>query len=82
MDLNIPKMGTIKTTAKLFGLPEHFIRHKVLQGEIVAVKAGKKYLVNIDHFADYLNTHLEGAQTEEKAAEHGGIKPVPVDYKG
>ena len=36
---NIPQMETIKNTAKLFGLPEHFVRQKVVQGESVAVKA-------------------------------------------
>lgn len=82
MNVNIPRMGTIKTTAKLCGLPEYFVRQKVLNGEIVSVKAGSKYLVNIDRFVDYLNSHVENVQEEETSVEHGGIKPVPVDYKG
>lgn len=55
----IPQMGTIKKTAQLFGLPEYFVRQKAISGEIVAVKAGRKYLINVDRFAEYLNTHTE-----------------------
>lgn len=74
---NIPQMETIKNTAKLFGLPEHFVRQKVVHGEIVAVKAGCKYLVNVDKFADYLNTHTE-QPAEETETTHSSIKPIPV----
>lgn len=73
----IPHMETIKKTAKLFGLAEYFVRQKVLSGEIVAVKAGRKYLVNVDKFAEYLNTHIEGVDEKETEAAHG-IVPVPV----
>lgn len=55
----IPQMETIKKTAQLFGLPEYFVRQKAISGEIVAVKAGCKYLINVDRFAEYLNTHTE-----------------------
>lgn len=54
--LNIPRMETIKKTAELFGLPVHFVRSKVSSGEVVAVRAGKRFLVNVDKFAEYLNT--------------------------
>ncbi|MDD7278613.1 MAG: helix-turn-helix domain-containing protein [Oscillospiraceae bacterium] len=74
---NIPHMETIKNTAKMFGLAEHFIRHLVKSGEIVSVKAGCKYLVNVDKLAEYLNTHTEGAEQEAPAEAHG-IKPIPV----
>lgn len=60
----IPRMATIRDTAKLFGLPEYFIRRKVLSGEIVAVSTGRKYLVNVDRFAEYLNTHTEGTPSQ------------------
>lgn len=73
----IPHMETIKKTAKLFGLAEYFVRQKVLSGEIVAVKAGCKYLVNVDKFAEYLNTHTEGAGEQDTGA--CGIKPIPDD---
>ena len=73
----IPHMETIKSTAKMFGLAEHFIRRLVISGEIVAVKAGCKYLVNVDKFAEYLNTNTLGAEQETSEEVHG-IKPIPV----
>ncbi len=53
--VQIPTMRTIKETAELFKLPVHFVREKVNSGEVVAVRAGRKYLVNVERFADYLN---------------------------
>lgn len=76
MITEIPRMETIKATAKLFGLPEHFIRQKVISGEIVSVKAGCKYLVNVDRFAEYLNGSTVSPQNAQKA--ECGIVPVPV----
>lgn len=73
----IPHMETIRATAKLFGLPEHFVRQKVLDGEVVAVKAGNKYLVNVDKFAEYLNTHTEGAKANAAGNAHG-ICPIKI----
>lgn len=54
--LKIPHMETIKRTAEIFGLPVHFVRCKVASGEVVAVRAGRRFLVNVDKFAEYLNT--------------------------
>ena len=54
--LKIPQMETIKRTAEIFGLPVHFVRCKVASGEVVAVRAGRRFLVNVDKFAEYLNT--------------------------
>jgi len=51
----IPRMETIKATAKISGLPEHFIRTLCTEGKICAVQAGNKWLVNIDRLVDYLN---------------------------
>lgn len=63
----IPHMETIRKTAEIFGLPVHFVRTKVSSGEVVAVRAGRRFLVNVDKFAEYLNnTHVRsesGADT-------------------
>lgn len=77
----IPHMETIKKTAKLFGLAEHFVRQLVISGEIVAVKAGCKYLVNVDKLADYLNTSRVTAQTGAAEEAVNGITPIPVKYR-
>ena len=52
----VPHMENIKKTAEIFGLPEHFVRSKVASGEVVAVRAGKRFLVNVEKFAEYLNS--------------------------
>lgn len=70
----IPHMETIKHTAELFGLPVHFVRSKVASGEIVAVRAGRKFLVNVDRFAEYLNTAT--VQTGSGAESAARVTPI------
>lgn len=53
---NLPQMETINKTAKIINLPKYFVRQLVLQRKIKYVKAGKKYLVNVDNLIEYLNT--------------------------
>lgn len=68
-----PRMESIKTTAGLFNLPVHFIRQKVSSGEIVAVRAGRRFLVNVDKLAEYLNS---SRVKPEKQQEPIGITPI------
>ena len=68
-----PRMESIKTTAELFNLPVHFIRQKVASGEIVAVRAGRRFLVNVDKLAEYLNN---SKVIPEKQQEPIGITPI------
>lgn len=71
----IPRMATINATAEMFGLSPYFVRQKVRSGEIVAVKAGSKYLVNLDKFAEYLNSNtLQSDEPQESG--HCGIRPI------
>ena len=53
--LQFPRMETIRATAKLTGLPEHFIRTLCQQNQIVYVQAGAKHLINIDKLCEFLN---------------------------
>lgn len=55
MDNFIPKMVTIKEAAITTGLAEYHIRQLCIKNQITAVKTGKKYLINLDRFVDYLN---------------------------
>lgn len=72
--ITVPRMETISNTAKIFGLPVYFVKTKVLEGEIVAVKAGRKTLVNIEKFAEYLNSNkIEPKRDEESTYS---IKPI------
>ncbi len=55
MNKDVPVMLTIPQTAKRLGLPVHFVRACVLDGRAVSVRAGSKYLINLNRFIDYLN---------------------------
>lgn len=71
----IPHMETIRKTAELFGLPVHFVRTKVSSGEVVAVRAGRRFLVNVDKFAEYLNnSHIQ----PESGTESGACRILPI----
>ncbi len=54
-ELKIPRMVGIDEAAAMFGLTRYFVRQLCLQRKIVFVKAGKKYLINAERLADYLN---------------------------
>ena len=75
----IPRMEGIRKTAEIFGLPVHFVRAKVASGEVVAVRAGRKFLVNVDRFAEYLNTST--VQPESGAVPDGSARVMPISQK-
>lgn len=52
---NLPRMRTIKQTAQETGLHEYFVRQLVKQGRIRYISAGRKVLINLDLFVDFLN---------------------------
>lgn len=56
MNIQVPKMRTIRETASETGLAYNYIRNLCLQNKIVYVRAGNKYLINIDKLIEYLNT--------------------------
>ena len=74
-NIRIPRMRTIKETAELFGLPVHFVREKVSNGEIVAVRAGRRFLVNVDKLAEYLDSNTIPQESE---ANSGKIQPIAL----
>ena len=78
LNFDIPHMTSIKKTAEIFGLPVHFVRQKVTSGEIFAVKSGNRYLVNVEKFAEYLNTNKIHPEEQDGT---GGISPVPVKLR-
>lgn len=55
-DFKVPTMLSIKQTAKTTGVAECYIRQLVAENEICFVKAGRKYLINLEKFVEYLNT--------------------------
>ena len=51
----LPTMLTIKELAQKTNLSYNHIRQLCLKNEIVYIKAGSKYLINLDKFIEYLN---------------------------
>ena len=47
--ISVPTMLTIKEAAKTFKLSEYFLRRAVNEGQIVAIRAGKKILINAEN---------------------------------
>ena len=62
---SVPTMKTIEETAKYFNLPKHFCRKAVLDGKVVYVKAGTKYLINTERFTEWLNNGEQSASEPE-----------------
>ena len=52
----IPEMVTINECSKRTGVSYDWIRKLCLQGRIVHIRAGNKYLINFGKFVAYLNT--------------------------
>ena len=69
-------MEGIRKTAELFGLPVHFVRTKVASGEVVAVRAGRRFLVNVDKFAEYLNTSTVQSESGADLDSPARITPI------
>ena len=55
LETMVPTMLTIQQTAQKTGIAAYRIRQMVLNNEIPFVKAGCKYLVNLEKFIDFLN---------------------------
>lgn len=66
-EVKAPRMETITTTAEILNLPVHFIRTKVKNGDVVAVRAGRKFLVNVDSVIAFLSTGIPQGAASAKA---------------
>ena len=51
----LPKMKSIKEMMVLTGLSYSYLRQLCLEGKIIHIRAGKKYLIHYDRFVDFLN---------------------------
>lgn len=61
--MTIPTMVTIKEASQQSGLSYDFVRRLCLQGKIAYIRAGTKYLINLERFIEFLNTG-EGRNSE------------------
>lgn len=55
MELKIPTMVTLAEASKQTGLSYDYLRKLCLMGQITHIRAGKKYLINLEKLVDYLN---------------------------
>lgn len=72
-ELDVPCMVTINEAAQIVKLAKYHIRQLVLQGKIRYVKAGRKYLLNLDSLVNY----LKNGDTEERTENYDkGIRRI------
>lgn len=60
----IPTMKSISECSEIAGLAKYHVRQLVLQDKIKYVKAGRKYLVNLESLIEYLNNGETQVKTE------------------
>lgn len=65
-EIDIPCMITINEAAQIVKLAKYHIRQLVLQGKVKYVKAGQKYLLNLDSLINY----LKNGDTPERIENH------------
>lgn len=65
-EIYVPCMVTIHEAAQIVKLAKYHIRQLVLQGKVKYVKAGRKYLLNLDSLVNY----LKNGDTEERTENH------------
>lgn len=58
-----PRMATVNEVAELTGLAKHYVRQLALQNKIIYFRAGKKILINVEKFIEFLNTGENGGTT-------------------
>ena len=61
-----PQMETINEASKISGLAKYRIRQMVLQNKVKYVRAGKKYLINIESLIEYPEFHHKTALSDHR----------------
>ena len=78
----IPTMVTPDKCATLTNnvIPAEGIRDLAKQGKIVFVPVGKKILINLEKYIEFLNTNQEWFEKPDKTQKplYGGITPVQI----
>lgn len=58
--MTVPRMVGITEASKQTGLSYDFLRKLCLQNKIVHVRAGVRYLINLEKLVEYLNQGEQG----------------------
>lgn len=79
----LPRMRTIKELIEEIksmdsksAITEYYIRDLVTNGKIPFVKAGRKILVNLDMFIEYLQNPSKFENTGNVSIVHSGIRKI------
>lgn len=68
--MQVPQMVTIKQASEMTGVSYDAIRRMCLNNQIVYIRAGKKFLINLGKLVEYLNT---GEKEEADGCREEGI---------
>lgn len=72
-------MENITTTGKIFNIPVYSVRKMVLSGKVPAIRVGRRIFVNVDGFAEYLNSSKLTPEPEpDEVATHSRITPIDL----
>lgn len=79
----VPRMESITKTAEIFNIAVHFVRAAVANGDVVYVRAGRKFLVNCDSMAAFLSTGIPQGAASQQAAPHTENAPriAPISLR-
>ncbi len=72
-EIDVPCMITINEAAQIVKLAKYHIRQLVLQDKVKYVKAGRKYLLNLDSLINYLQN---GDKNERKENNEKNIRQI------
>ncbi len=72
-EIDIPCMITINEAAQIVKLAKYHIRQLVMQDKVKYVKAGRKYLLNLDSLINYLQN---GDKNERKENNEKNIRQI------
>ncbi|WP_243871884.1 excisionase family DNA-binding protein [Faecalicatena fissicatena] len=66
--MTIPTMVSIKEASRQTGISYEFIRQLIRERKIIYVRAGVKFLVNMESLVDYLSTGEQHDGTDQERA--------------
>ena len=55
-NMTVPTMVSIKTASEKTGISYNRLRCLCLEGKIVYITAGRRYLINLERLIEYLNS--------------------------
>lgn len=73
---HIPKVVTVEECANITGISQWSIRRWIKENRFPVIKTGRKVLINLSRFVDFLE-----AGTGEGTTSPAGIIPENIDFR-